>query len=402
MNRSCSLVFQFGIALLLLLTFPSITWGAEPRVQIRSPQDGSHVTQEQEYVLVSGKVASEAVRSSLVDIFLVLDVSLSTAQYAGVDFPELAELPNFYLHTGKRRLRSAFLGPLRNSLFAAQIVASRRLLSHLDPETTRVGVITFAWDAWLKQPLTHDFEKVRSVLDSIYASGPSGGTNTADALRLATQELLGTGEGEKYLDSIKALFLLTDGMPTRPTGDGRSGNRADEGLALNAAQLAREAGVKVQVFGLGKKARTAVGIAKESGGTYTLVTRPADLLGVLDGVSVVGVEFVQVTNETMGQKALRSRLAPDGFFASAVPVVAGLNRIQVLARASNGLVGRDTITLNYQPGKERSLDLEIFLEREKRSLDLKIFLEKEKSLEVAVERPGTSPDQVQTEIDGNR
>jgi hypothetical protein len=100
----------------------------------------------------------------------------------------------------------------------------------------------------------------------------------------------------------------------------------------------------------------------------------------------VGVEFIQVTNETIWQQAFRSRLAPDGFFASAVPVVEELNQIQVLARASNGLVGRDTITLNYQPGKERSLDLEIFLEREKRSLDLKIFLGKEKSLKVEVER----------------
>jgi hypothetical protein len=55
-------------------------------VPIRSPKDGSHITQEQDYLLVSGKVASEAARSPNVDIFLVLDVSGSAAQHAGVDF----------------------------------------------------------------------------------------------------------------------------------------------------------------------------------------------------------------------------------------------------------------------------------------------------------------------------
>jgi hypothetical protein len=95
MNRSCSRFFQLGLPFLLLITFSNRSWGAEPRVQIRSPKDGSHITREQEYVLVSGKVASESARSPDVDIFLVLAVSLSTAQYAGVDF-------SMCIHDGSR------------------------------------------------------------------------------------------------------------------------------------------------------------------------------------------------------------------------------------------------------------------------------------------------------------
>jgi hypothetical protein len=393
MKRSCSGFFQFGFALLLLITFPNKTWAAEPTVQIRSPKDGSHITQEQSYLLVGGKVATEAARSGNVDILLVLDVSLSTAQYAGVDFPEFAELPNFSLKPQKGRFSSAVSGPLvkRESIFAAEIVASRRLLSQLNSKTTRVGVITFREDAWLKQPLTHDFNDVRSTLDLIYKSGPgggglAGGTHMASGILLGTRELLGKGQSEKYLDSIKTLVLLTDGAPTLPTGD----RKADEDLAISAALLAGKAGIEVHVIGLGKGAvsypRAAFGIAKESGGTYTAVTRPADVLAVVDNLSVVGVDSLQVTNETMGQKALRSRLAADGFFASAVPVVEGLNRIQVLARSSDGSVGRDTITVRYEPGGNRSLELEI-------------FLEKEKSLKLEVERLGKSPDQIQREVD---
>jgi hypothetical protein len=252
-------------------------------------------------------------------------------------------------------------------------------------------VITFREDAWLKQPLTHDFNDVRSTLDLIYKSGPgggglAGGTHMASGILLGTRELLGKGQSEKYLDSIKTLVLLTDGAPTLPTGD----RKADEDLAISAALLAGKAGIEVHVIGLGKGAvsypRAAFGIAKESGGTYTAVTRPADVLAVVDNLSVVGVDSLQVTNETMGQKALRSRLAADGFFASAVPVVEGLNRIQVLARSSDGSVGRDTITVRYEPGGNRSLELEI-------------FLEKEKSLKLEVERLGKSPDQIQREVD---
>ena len=54
----------------------------------------------------------------------------------------------------------------------------------------------------------------------------------------------------------------------------------------------------------------------------------------------MGIDFLHVTNETMGQKALQSRLAADGFFASAVPVVEGLNRIEVVVEpAMAQLVG---------------------------------------------------------------
>jgi hypothetical protein len=74
----------------------------------------------------------------------------------------------------------------------------------------------------------------------------------------------------------------------------------------------------------------------------------------------------------------------------------------VLGRASDGSVARDTITVHYQPGKERSLALEVFLENEKRSLDLEVSLEKEKRLKLEVERLGKSPDQIQRNIDRNR
>src|SRR5215831_7151362 len=390
MNKSRSHFFQLALSFFLLIARSNGAWADKLTVQIRSPKDGSHITQEQAHVLIGGKVTTEA-GAGYVDLFLVLDVSGSTAQYAGVDFAEFSQLPNFYVD--RRRLGGLGLpcagrdraGPLnlRNSILAAEIVASRRLLSQLNPATTRVGVITFGEEVWLRQPLTHDFEEVRSALELIYKRGPDGGTNMVDAIRVATDELLGKGKSEKYLDSFKALIFFTDGFPTRPTADCSS---RDADLAINAAQVAGKAGINVHVFALGEEAlsnpRAAVEIAKESGGTYTAVTRPADVMAVVDKVSAVGVDSIQVTNETIQQKALQSRLAPDGFFASAVSVVEGLNRIQVLGRASDGSLARDIVTVKYQPGAKRSLDLEIFLEREK-------------SLELEVEKLGKTSEQIQ-------
>jgi hypothetical protein len=103
----------------------------------------------------------------------------------------------------------------------------------------------------------------------------------------------------------------------------------------------------------------------------------------------VGVDFVQVVNQTLGQRATQIRLAADGFFSSAVPVVEGRNQIDVLARASDGTSGRDSITIFYQSGTQKSLELEV-------------FLEKERKLKLEVERLGRSPAEIQRDVERNR
>ena len=58
-------------------------------------------------------------------------------------------------------------------------------------------------------------------------------------------------------------------------------------------------------------------------------------------------------------------IALESSLCMAVPIVKDLNRIRILAHASAGLVGRDTVTMRYQPGGNRCFDLEVFLERER-------------------------------------
>ena len=397
MNKSPLSIFTFG--LFLFLSLPFATWAAEPRVEILSPSDGSRITQDKNSIFVSGKVARETGRSENVDIFLVIDVSGSTAIYAGADLgdadqpPETSGLGAPQIFIGGMSVGRPALRNPRNSILAAEVAAARRLLGQLNAKTTRVGVLTFSEGAKLMQPLTHDFDQVRRVLTDILRAGPYGGTNMVEGIRMATTELFGLGTSEKRADAIKVQFLLTDGFPSLPIGGGKRATPEDTSLAINAARLAGKAGIKVHVFALGEEAlsypRAALGIARESGGTYTPVVRPVDVLAVLDNISVVGVEYVQVVNQTSGQKATHLRLAADGFFSSAVPVVEGRNQIEVLARASDGSNGRASTTIFYQSGTRKSLELEV-------------FLEKEKNLQLEVDRLGKSSEEIQREIERNR
>ena len=402
MNQSLLRFRDLGLFLLLLLSLSDGLGAAEPRVQILSPKDGSRITQEQNSVLVSGKVVTDLGRSTNVDIVLIIDISGSTSQYAGIDFGDLSQFPDNPGSYGFGRPQISIGGigmgqpplrNLRNSILAAEVAAARRLLLQLNSQTTRVGVVTFGEGAKVLQQLTHDFERVRRALDDILRAGPYGGTNMAEGIRLGITELMGLGNSEKRPDTIKVQFLLTDGFPTMPIGGGRRAAPEDTNFAINAARLAGKAGIKVHVFALGEEAlsypRAAVGIAKESGGIYTPVSRAADILAVVENISAVGVDYVQVVNQTTGEKATQLRLAADGFFSSAVPVVKGRNQIDVFARASDGSTKRDSVSIDYQPGNQRSLDLEVFLEREK-------------NLKLEVERLGRSPAEIQKETERSR
>ena len=402
MNPSLFRFVNLWLVCFLLSLGTKPAWSAEPRVQILSPKSGDRVTQDQSAILVSGKVASQAARSSNVDIMLVIDISGSTIQYAGVDLGDAGQLPDGAGSSGFPRPQISIGGlslgqppmrNLRNSILAAEVAAARRLLLQLNAQTTRVGVLTFSEGAKLLQPLTQDFDQVRRVLDDILRAGPYGGTNMADGVRTGITELMGFGTSEKRTDAVKVEFFLTDGFPTLPIGGGKRVTPEDANLAINAARLAGKAGIKVHVFALGEEALSfplaAVGIARESGGTYTPVMRPADVLAVVENISVVGVDFVQIVNQTIGQKATNLRLAADGFFSSAVPVVEGLNQIDVFARASDGTTGRDSITVYYQSGTQKSLELEVFLEREKK-------------LKLEVERLGRSQAEIQRDVERGR
>src|SRR3989304_5980829 len=70
--------FLFWFPLSWLFLCPHGSWAVEPSVQIQSPKNGSRIVQDQNSVLVSGKVSPPGTRTPPVGIFFFVDVSGST------------------------------------------------------------------------------------------------------------------------------------------------------------------------------------------------------------------------------------------------------------------------------------------------------------------------------------
>jgi len=114
----------------------------------------------------------------------------------------------------------------------------------------RLGLVAFAGDAFLECPLTIDdtaFQQSVQTLD--VNSIPQGGTAIAAAINTALTAL-------KETDHYKALVLMTDGE-----------DNDSEAGALEAAQNAAKAGLKIFTIGIGSAEGTLVTIAGADGNT---------------------------------------------------------------------------------------------------------------------------------------
>lgn len=111
----------------------------------------------------------------------------------------------------------------------------------------RVGLIAFAGNAFLQAPLTLDKSAVLTSIDDLDSNTiPKGGTDIASAIRMAIAAF-GKGEG-----TSRALVLMTDGEDL-------------EANALDAANEASSAGIRIFTIGFGSAAGSLIPIRKESG-----------------------------------------------------------------------------------------------------------------------------------------
>ena len=144
------------------------------------------------------------------DIFIVVDVSRSMM---AVDFK-----PN-RLEAAKEKIRE---------------------FTKLRP-TDRIGIIMFSEKAFTLLPLSTDLELINQIIDDIKVGFLGQGTNIGDALALAV------GRATQSLAESKVIILLTDGVSN-------VGNMTP----VQAAEQAREKGVKVYTIGIGQRSNAAL------------------------------------------------------------------------------------------------------------------------------------------------
>lgn len=176
-----------------------------------------------------------------------------------------------------------------DSILKAEIVAAKELLNFLDSTTTKVGVVEFESNAFLRQALTHDFSKAEAALNLILSGGPSGGTNFVAAMQVSTNELVGTN-GRR--SAIPVQLFMSDGSATAPTAE---------------LTRAKDGGIIVNTFAVGASASSTIlsQMAQATGGVFTQVTNPSQLVDILPSIALFGLDALGVGVNAVDDTAIK-------------------------------------------------------------------------------------------------
>jgi hypothetical protein len=324
------------------------------------------------------------------DVLIAIDVSHSTRYPSGIDVDGDEEVgfdPHDELVAPGTYPADMVCSDAEDTILAAEIQAARYLVEVLSAGRTRVGVVAFSGevdpdtgaqlsrdqqDAWVEIPLTDDYDAVYRTLEEIQKRGPHGATNYAAAVQLSVVELAGLpgAKSEKRPGTKKVVLFLTDGVPTFPFGKGIVADPEDTEVAINAARLARKAGITINTYALGRHALAqpvaVIEMARLTVGTYTPVRNPGDIVSFLQGVSFANIDDVVITNLTTSEISYDVQLSPDGSFSAFVPVKEGDNRLQVTALASDGGEHSVELSLAFEKSGLSERELALELERIKR------------------------------------
>src|SRR5262249_58286583 len=96
-------------------------------------------------------------------------------------------------------------GSMAGQQLKAAKAAAKELLGQLNLNRDRVGLVTFASDASLNQPLSHDGASIEAAIDQIQVGG---GTNIAKGVAMAHDELSGSHHN---LAAMPVMIFLSDG-----------------------------------------------------------------------------------------------------------------------------------------------------------------------------------------------
>jgi hypothetical protein len=299
-----------------------------------------------------------------------------------------------------------------DSVLAAEVEATRTLLHQLDPQTTRVGVVSFSGngrdpgrDARVEAALSSDYARVERALDRLLEAGPNGRTNIRDGIQVAATELAGGPDAfsETRADARKVMLFMSDGRPTLPVPQSPGENAR---LAVEAAQDAAALGIRIDTFAIGRSAtkspRVPVEMAAVSQGNFTPVRDPQNLIAVFEDIRLAEIERVEVVNSSTGESAPHVLVESDGHFAAVVAARDGANWIDVRARTTDGKESTLRVPVRLIPAATpQAMDARLLARRTRLFEDYLAEL-REKSVEIEAERDVEVLRTLQVEIERSR
>lgn len=190
---------------------------------------------------------------------------------------------------------------ISNSMLAEDVAPSRldrakmmveNLVDHFTND--KIGLIVFAGDAFVQLPITSDFVSAKMFLSSIEPSMiETQGTDIAAAVNMATHSFTqeeGVG---------KAIIVITDGED-------------HEGGALEAAQEAKERGMRVYVLGIGSTKGSPIpipgtdGYMKDNTGETVMSALNEEMCKQV--AEAGGGAYIHVENNSNAQEQLNKEL----------------------------------------------------------------------------------------------
>jgi Mg-chelatase subunit ChlD len=320
---------------------------------------------------------------NVLDVMIIVDISRSTKHGSGVDVNGDGHVGG--VGWGSRRDLGSYLRHPQtssdpgDSILQAEVEAVRRLLENIDLSETRVGIVSLRETAQLCSSLGNDQDEHLNALDALLHGASDGRTYMAEAIRVATRELVESAIAHPGRD--RGIILLSDGKPTVPSPDERAAREAVE-----AARAAGDAGVRIYSVGLGvaqKESYALREIAAVSNGLFTTLAEPGEIIEALPRFDLLGLADISVTNTTTRREARAIKVWADGSFDGFVSLRPGKNRIEIKARAPDG---SEVSFIRWVYFKEREPRTARERDLETRKLERLRNVLRERSLEVEIAR----------------
>ncbi len=334
------------------------------------------------------------------DVVIVIDRSGSTFRASGVDVDGDGVIGHTYPGDPPDEI-VLWTSDYGDTIVSAEQLAARRLVERLDPDTTRMGIITFGGNAKLEAPVGASREQLLGALNALQPRANPNGTNMYEALETAIDALEAAPPEPGSPPRQREILLLSDGMPTSPPEP----RNAAQLISVHAARNAARAHARIYAYALGPTAAAAHDSFQEivaaNGGELTVLDAPADIVEFVPYLSLTSIAKVSLENATSGEAGRAMRLFPDGSFDGFAPLQPGRNELRFTATSQGGTLASTTRWLTFDkalPDPEKLARFKKLLEVRAIETELaeharaKREEQRKKTLEVKPDRrPDTSP-----------
>ena len=313
-------------------------------LEVDAPHSGDPVSEPIGLVEVRGW-AGTGLRGKH-DVVIVLDRSGSTFRSSGVDV------------NGNGIVGHEFPGPppdelvlwtsdFGDTIVSAETLAARRLIERLDPDTTRMAIVSFGGNANIEAPLGSTRAKLLAALDAMPPRPNENGTNMYGALETAI-DVFEAAPPEPGVTRQREILLLSDGVPTSPPQPPGAAQR----ISVHAARNAARAHARIYAYALGPTAAVARDrfdeIVRANGGELLVLDSPGDIVEFVPYLSWTSIASVSLQNTTSGEAGRAMRLFPDGSFDGFAPLRPGRNELRFTATSQGGTAATATCWVSFE------------------------------------------------------